>query len=147
MLEDDNLQTMIIAVSHGRTIYKNIRKSIHYLLSTNLSEILVSFATIAAGAGHPLSAMQLLWINLMSDIWPGLALSFEPPEPDVLNHPPRDPNEPIITIQGLKRIAKESAIISAGSLSAYGYGILRYGISPQATTIEFRTYAFDILKI
>jgi Ca2+-transporting ATPase len=137
VLEDDNLETMIIAVSQGRTIYKNIRKSIHYLLSTNLSEIMVSFATIAAGVGHPLNAMQLLWINLMSDIWPGLALSFEPPEPDVLNQPPRDPDEPIITIDGLKRMTVESAIISAGSLSAYGYGILRYGISTQATTMMF----------
>jgi len=140
VLEDDNLQTMIIAVSHGRTIYSNIRKSIHYLLSTNMSEIMVSFATIAGGgAGHHLNAMQLLWINLLSDIWPGLALSMEPSEPDVLSQPPRDPNEPIINRSGLKRMAFESAMLSTGAMSAYGYGLLRYGTSPQAGTLLFST--------
>lgn len=137
VLENDNLETMIIAVSQGRTIYKNIRKSIHYLLSTNLSEIIVSFATIAAGTGHPLSAIQLLWINILSDIWPGLALSFEPPEPDVLSQPPRDPDEPIIKRADLKRMTFESAMLSAGALGSYGYGIMRYGSSPRANTMAF----------
>lgn len=139
VLEDDNLQTMIIAVSHGRTIYSNIRKSIHYLLSTNMSEIMVSFATIAAGAGHPLNAMQLLWINLLSDIWPGLALSMEPSEPDVLSQPPRDPDEPIITRAGLKRMTFESAMLTGGAMAAFGYGVSRYGLSPRSGTLMFST--------
>lgn len=139
VLEDDDLQTMIIAVSQGRTIYSNIRKSVHFLLATNLSEIMVMFTAIAVGAGQPLNPMQLLWINLISDIFPGLALSLEPPEPDVLSRPPRNPHDPIVGNADLKRIGMESAVISTGTLAAYGYGIARYGIGPQAGTLAFMT--------
>jgi Ca2+-transporting ATPase len=137
VLEDDNLQTMIIAISQGRTIYNNIRKSIHYLLSTNMSEIMVMFAGISLGLGQPLTAMQLLWINLISDIFPGLALALEPPEPDVLSQSPRDPAEPIVMPSDFKRILFESSVLSAGSLAALGYGIVRYGRGPQANTMAF----------
>jgi Ca2+-transporting ATPase len=137
VIEDDNLETMIIAISQGRTIYNNIRKSVHFLLSTNLSEIMVTFTAIAGGLGQPLSAIQLLWINLMSDIAPGLALALEPPESDVLSQPPRDPGEPIVRTSDFKRIAFESATISAGALGAYGYGIARYGLGPRAGTLAF----------
>jgi Ca2+-transporting ATPase len=137
VLEDDNLETMVIAISQGRTIYSNIRKSVHFLLSTNLTEIMVMFAAITAGLGQPLNAMQLLWINLVSDIFPGLALALEPPETDILDRPPRDPEEPIITDAKLKRIALEGGVISAASLGAYGYGLLRYGMGPRAGTIAF----------
>ena len=137
VLEDDNLETMVIAISQGRTIYNNIRKSVHFLLATNLSEIMVMFTAIAGGIGQPLSAMQLLWINLMSDIAPGLALALEPPEPDVLSRPPRNPDEPIVRKSDFKRIAFESAALSAGALGAYGYGIMRYGMGAKAGTMAF----------
>ena len=137
ILEDDNLETMIIAVSQGRTIYNNIRKAVHFLLSTNMSEIMVMFTAIALGLGQPLNAMQLLWINLLSDIFPGLALALEPPEPDVLSRPPRDPGEAIVRPSDFKRITFEAAVISAGSLGAYGYGIMRYGIGPRSATLAF----------
>jgi len=137
VLEDDNLETMIVAISQGRTIYFNIRKTIHYLLSTNMSEIMVMFAGTAAGLGQPLNAMQLLWINLVTDIFPGLGLALEPPEPDVLSRPPRDPGEPIIQKKDFKRIGFESAMLSSGALGAYGYGIARYGIGPKASTLAF----------
>ena len=137
VLEDDNLETMLVAVGEGRTIYNNIRKTLHYLLSTNMSEILVTTAAVSAGLGEPLSAMQLLWINLVSDIFPGLALALEPPEPDILVRPPRDPHEEILQSSNLKRMLRESAILSAGSLGAYGYGIVRYGQGPQASTMAF----------
>src|SRR4030095_7777790 len=133
VLEDDNLETMIVAISQGRTIYTNIRKSVHFLRSTNLSEIMVMFTAIAAGLGQPLNAMQLLWINLISDIFPGLALALETPEPDVLSQPPRNPEEPIIKTSDFKRIAFESATLSAGALGAYGYGLIRFCLgSPVA---------------
>ena len=137
VLEDDNLETMIIAVSQGRTIYNNIRKSVHFLLSTNLSEIMVMLLANMGGFGQPLNAMQLLWLNLVTDIFPGLALALESPEPDVLSLPPRSPDEPIIKSSDFQRILSESSTISVSSLTAYGYGILRYGISPQASTIAF----------
>jgi Ca2+-transporting ATPase len=137
VLEDDELETMVVAIRQGRTIYNNIRKSVHFLLATNLSEIMVMFTGLAAGLGQPLSTIQLLWINLMSDIFPGLALALESPEPDILNQPPRDPREPIIRAADLKGIALEAGIISAGALGAYGYGIMRYGMEPRANSLAF----------
>jgi Ca2+-transporting ATPase len=98
---------------------------------------MVMFTAIAGGLGQPLNTMQLLWINLVSDIFPGLSLALEQPEPDVLDRPPRDPREPIITNTHLKRIAVEGGTISAGALGAYGYGLLRYGMGPRAGTIAF----------
>jgi Ca2+-transporting ATPase len=137
VLEDDNIETMIIAISQGRTIYNNIRKSVHFLLSTNMSEIMVMFSAIAGGLGQPLNAMQLLWINLISDIAPGLALALEMPEPDILSQPPRNPHDPIIKTSDFKRITFESAVLSAGALSSYGYGIARYGMGHRAGTMAF----------
>jgi P-type Ca2+ transporter type 2C len=137
ILADDNLETMIIAVSRGRTIYNNIRKSVHFLLSTNLSEIMVMLAATAIGLGQPMNAIQLLWLNLVTDIFPGLALALEPPEPDILSQPPRNPDESIIKVSDFKNIAFESATLSLCSLGAYGYGITKYGTAPQASTIAF----------
>jgi Ca2+-transporting ATPase len=145
VLEEDDLKTMVVAVSQGRTIYSNIRKAIHFLLATNLSEIMVMSVALAGGMGQPLNAKQLLWINLISDIFPGLALALEPPEPDVLERQPRDPQEPIIKPDDLKRIAFESTAISAASLGAYGYGLARYGMGAQAGTIGFMSLTFGQL--
>jgi Ca2+-transporting ATPase len=139
ILEDDRLETMMIAVSRGRTIYNNIRKSVHFLLATNLSEIMVMITATAVGIGEPLNAIQLLWLNLVTDIFPGLSLAMEAPEPDVLNQPPRDPNEPIIKNTDFGRIVFESAAISISTLAAYGYGIFKYGISPKARALAFMT--------
>ena len=97
VLEDDDLSTMITAIKQGRTIYDNIRKSLHFLLSTNLSEIEVMLVSAMIGGAEILNPMQLLWINLITDIFPGLALALEPPEGNVLKRPPRDPNEPIVS--------------------------------------------------
>jgi len=139
VLENDDLETMILAVSHGRTIYSNIRKALHFLLSTNFSEIMVVFFASATGLGFPLTAMQLLWINLISDIFPGLALALEPPEPDVLQRPPRDPEQPIIQRSDFKRISFESAVISSSTLAAYTYGISRYGMGARANSLAFQS--------
>jgi Ca2+-transporting ATPase len=145
VLEDDELQTMILAVAQGRTIYGNIRKSIHYLVSSNMSEIGVTFIAVAGGLGQPLNTMQLLWINLMTDVFPALALALDPPEPDVLRRPPRDPQEAIIRRQDFKRYGLEAAALTAGSLGAYGYGLLRYGPGPQAGTLAFMTLTLSQL--
>ncbi|MFN6561362.1 MAG: HAD-IC family P-type ATPase [Nostoc sp. ChiSLP01] len=137
VLEDDRLETMIIAVSRGRTIYNNIRKSVHFLLATNLSEIMVMTTATALGIGEPLNAIQLLWLNLVTDIFPGLSLALEAPEPEVLSQSPRNPDEPIIKNTDFARITFESATLSVSTLAAYGYAISKYGISPQASTIAF----------
>ena len=139
VLEDDNLHTMGEAIAQGRSIYDNIRKTIHFLLATNFTEIEVMLAGLAVGQGTPLNPMQLLWINLISDIFPGLALSMEPPEQDVLKRPPRAPDESIIRRQDLVQMGIESGVISAGTLASYAYALSRYGPGPRAGTQAFTT--------
>ncbi len=140
VLEDDNLETMIVAISQGRTIYNNLRKTVRYMLSKNTAEIMIMFIALAAGMGQPFNVMQLLWINLISDIFPGLALAQEPPEPDVLLRPPRDPEEPLIRTEDFKRLLFEASTITAGTLAAYGWGLVRYGQGPQAGTMAFTNF-------
>jgi Ca2+-transporting ATPase len=137
VLEEDNLDTLIVAIRDGRTTYNNIRKSVHFFLATNLSEIMITFVALTVGLGSPLTAAQLLWINLISDIFPGLALALEEPEPDVLKQTPRDPQQPIFDKKDYERMAVESAVITAGAMGAFGYGISRYGLGPQASTLAF----------
>ncbi len=140
VLEDDNLETMVVAISQGRTVYNNLRKSVRYMLSKNTSEIMIMFTSLAAGMGQPFNVMQLLWINMISDIFPGIALAQEPPEPDVLLRPPRSPEEQLINPSDYKRLLFEASTISAGTLAAYGYGVLRYGQGPQASTMAFTNF-------
>jgi Ca2+-transporting ATPase len=140
VLEDDKLETMVVAISQGRTIYNNLRKSVRYMISKNTSEIMIMFTALAAGMGQPFNVMQLLWINMISDIFPGLALAQEPPEPDVLLRPPRNPGEQLINTSDFKRLLFEASTISAGTLAAYGYGVLRYGQGPQASTMAFTNF-------
>ncbi|MBI5570855.1 MAG: cation-transporting P-type ATPase [Desulfomonile tiedjei] len=139
VLEEDDLETLIVAIRDGRTIYNNIRKTLRYLLATNFSEIQVMFVSGALGLGYPLNAMQLLWINLLSDIFPGLALALEPAEPDVMDRPPRDPQEPIVSTGDFKRIAFDAATMTATSLAAYGYGLAKYGMGASAATLAFQS--------
>lgn len=137
VIEDDNLETLITAVRHGRGIYANIRKTIHFLLATNFSEIEVMLVGIALGLGQPLTPMQLLWINLLSDIFPGLALSMEQADPDLMAQRPRDPAEPVVGRRDLGRMAPESTVITAAAMAAYGFGRWRYGAGPQAGSLAF----------
>ncbi len=139
VLEEDNLDTLIVAIRDGRTTYNNIRKSVHFFLATNLSEIMITFVALAVGLGSPLTAAQLLWINLISDIFPGLALALEEPEPDILARPPRDPQQPIFTTEDYEHMAMEGAVLTAGSMGAFGYGIWRYGLGMQASTLAFHS--------
>jgi Ca2+-transporting ATPase len=140
VLEDDNLETMVVAISQGRTIYNNLRKSVRYMISKNTAEIMIMFTSLAAGMGQPFNVMQLLWINMISDIFPGIALAQEPPEPDVLLRPPRSPEEQLINSSDFKRLLFEASTISAGTLAAYGYGVLRYGQGPQASSMAFTNF-------
>ena len=131
ILEDDRLETMIIAVRQGRTLYDNIGKSARYLLSTTLGETLVRFAGIALNFGP---STPFLWVN---PIFPAIALALEPPEPDVLKRPPRPSQKPIIGPDDLKRIAFEGGMMSLGAMGAYGYGLARYGPGVQAGTLAY----------
>lgn len=137
VIQDDNLETLIDAVSQGRTVYSNIRKAVHFLLATNLSEIMVVAIATTMGLGQPLNAIQLLWLNLVTDVFPSLGLALEPPEGNVLEQPPRDPHQRIMQAADFQRIAWEASVISAAAVIAYAYGLSRYGISSQASTIAF----------
>ncbi|MGZ5018538.1 MAG: HAD-IC family P-type ATPase, partial [Methylobacter sp.] len=137
ILEDDDLKTMVTAIREGRAIYDNIRKSLHFLLSTNLGEIEVMLVSAALGGAEILNPRQLLWMNLITDIFPALALAMDPPEFDVLKRPPRDPNAAIVSRSDYTKLIRESCIITAGTLGVYGYGVLRYGPGQNAGTQAF----------
>ncbi len=139
ILEDDNLHTLIAAVEQGRTIYGNIRKSVRFLMTTNLSEIELMLVTTALGFGEALNPMQLLWINLVTDIFPALALAMEPPEQNIMKKPPRDPARSIIDRQDSLRLLRESTLISGGALAVYLLSMARYGPGPKASTNSFMT--------
>jgi Ca2+-transporting ATPase len=139
VLLDDDIQNILTAIEESRTISDDIRKSIAYLLATNSSEILLSFISLCLGMGMPLSPMQLLWINLLSDIFPELALALEPPETNVMKRPPRDSREPIISKEDYRRLGFEAVLMTASALGSYGYGLSRYGRGIQANTVAFLT--------
>jgi Ca2+-transporting ATPase len=145
IIEGDDLERLIHALAGGRTTYGNIRKSVHFFLSTNMTEIIVMFMCMALGLGFPLNVMQLLWINIISDIFPGLALSREEAEPDIMDQHPRPAGAPLFSGSDFRNMALESGIISAGALAAYGYGISRYGHGPQAGSLAFQTLVFGQL--
>lgn len=140
VLEDDNPATMVEAIRQGRTIYDDIRKSVHFILSTNMSEIMATLAMVGLGFGEGLSPMQLLWINLVTDIFPELALAVQPPDADVMARPPRDPEQPMFSRDEYLHMAREGFTLTAGALAACVYGARRYGpTSTQACTMTFLT--------
>ena len=103
VLIDDNFATIVEAVREGRVIYANLRKVIRFLFSCNLSEILTIFVAILLGYPTPLLPLQILWVNLVTDILPALALIRDPAD-DVMRHPPRDPAEALVTWRSGARI-------------------------------------------
>jgi hypothetical protein len=110
VLTDDNFASIVTAVEEGRGIYDNIQKFIHYLLSCNAGEVLLMLVAAVAGWPPPLAAIQILWLNLVTDGLPALALGLEPPEPDIMQRPPRPPQQPVITRrQGLVIFAHAQA--------------------------------------
>src|SRR5205085_1449327 len=104
----ENLDTLPLAIARGRGTYTNIRKAIHYILSSNTSEILLMLAGTAAGFGEMLSPIQLLWINLISDVLPAIGLAMEPPEPDAMERGPTDANEPMVRRGHMGRLGSDA---------------------------------------
>jgi Ca2+-transporting ATPase len=143
VLTDDNFASIVNAVEEGRTIYDNIRKFVHYLLATNAGEVLLMFGAVLVGWPAPLAAIQLLWINLVTDALPAMALGVEPPEPDVMRRPPRPPDERIITARRGLRILYHGALNAAATAVAF-YVVYRGQEAnvPAARTAAFATLAF-----
>ncbi len=134
----EDLAALPMAIERGRATYENIRRAIHYVLSTNGSEIALMLAGTAAGMGEMLTPMQLLWINLVSDVLPAIGLALEPPDAGVMRQPPKQANERILTRDHVGRLGTEAGVIAAGAFGAGLYGALRYGhASPQTRTVAF----------
>ncbi len=137
VLASDDLAALTEALALGRTTYANIRKSIHFLLATNLSEILVMLVATALGFGSILSPMQLLWINLVSDVLPALGLALEPAESGVLEQAPRRADEPILGVEEMIALGCEGTTIAAGTILAYALAMARHGDAARASTLSF----------
>jgi Ca2+-transporting ATPase len=137
VLTDDNFATITRAVQEGRVIYANLRKVIHFLFTCNLSEILAIFVAILLGFPAPLLPLQILWVNLVTDILPAMALIRDPAEPDVMRRPPRDRRDALVTWRLGRRMLAESALLSAGVLGAYLWAVWEDGPGARATTIAF----------
>jgi Ca2+-transporting ATPase len=146
VLTDDNYASIVAAVEQGRVIYANIRKFVFYLLSCNLAEIAVILTAILAGLPSPLTAIQLLWLNLITDGLPALALGLEKGDPDTMDVPPRPPEEPVINRPMWLRIGIQTVAISAVTLGAYILGLRAYPDAPGvAATMAFVTLSFSEL--
>ena len=137
VLTDDNFATIVEAVKEGRVIYDNLRKVIHFLFSCNLSEILTIFVAILLGYPTPLLPLQILWVNLVTDILPAAALIRDPADADVMQRPPRDPAEALVTWRSGARILGEGALLAAGVLSTYLWTVWREGPGASAGTMAF----------
>jgi Ca2+-transporting ATPase len=137
VLTDDNFATIVRAVEEGRVIYANLRKVIRFLFPCNLSEILTIFVAILLGLPAPLLPLQILWVNLVTDILPAVALIRDPAEPDVMRRPPRDPREPLVTWRLGGRMLSEGVLLAAGVLSAYLWAVWQEGAGPRASTLAF----------
>jgi P-type Ca2+ transporter type 2C len=135
VLTDDNFATIVRAVSDGRVIYANLRKVIHFLFTANLSEIATIFVAVALGFPAPLLPLQILWVNLVTDILPALALIRDPAEPDVMRRPPRDPRQALVTWRFGRRMVAEGFVLAAGVLSAYFWVVWRDGAGARANTV------------
>ena len=132
ILTDDNFVTIVEAVKYGRTIFNNIRKAIHFLIATNVGEIVTIFLGLLIGMRSPLLAIQLLWINLITDSLPAIALGLDNPEKDIMNHKPRNPKKSIFADGLWGKIIVEGIMIGVLNLLAFSIG-RRYSLDVART--------------
>jgi Ca2+-transporting ATPase len=143
IITDDNFASIVSAVEEGRSIYDNIRKVIQFLLSCNMGEVCVMLAAILAGWPLPFIALQILWINLVTDSFPALALVTEPKEPDIMSRKPRNPKEGAITQDMIASILVSAGIITAGTLVVFWYNFFHLDRSlALSRTITLTTMVF-----
>lgn len=133
ILNDDNFVTIVDAVKQGRNIFDNIKKAIHFLIATNIGEIVTIFVGLLLGVKSPLLAIQLLWINLVTDSLPAIALGLEPPEKNIMNRPPRDAKKSIFADGLMGKIVVEGFMIGMFTILAFFIGNKYYGIEVART--------------
>lgn len=140
VLTDDNFATIVTSVREGRRIYDNILKAIHFLLATNMGELLTLLIAVLAGWDTPLVAVHILIINLVTDSLPALALSFDPAHPKIMNRRPNDSNQSILNRHFLTKIIAQGAMMSVLTLVAFRIGC-------QTSLIMGQTMAFGVLAM
>jgi Ca2+-transporting ATPase len=158
VLADDNFASIVAAIEEGRSIYSNIQKFLRYLLAANLGEVLVMFLGVvlagaiglATGGGAlllPLLAVQILWINLVTDSFPALAVGIDPPDPALMQRAPRDPRAGVITPRMWAGMCAAALVIAGGTLLALDAG-LPGGLIAGSGPVEYaRTLAFTTLVL
>ncbi|EOU1594009.1 MAG: calcium-transporting P-type ATPase, PMR1-type [Clostridium perfringens] len=143
ILTDDNFSTIVSAVEEGRKIYLNIKKSIVFLLSCNLGEILTLFTAILLNWNSPLQPIHILWVNLITDSFPALALGVDKTKEDVMNNPPRNPKESIFIKSDKIQLIINGVLIGGITLFAFKLGERLYADS----LIHAQTMAFVVLSV
>jgi Ca2+-transporting ATPase len=146
VITDDNFASIVAAVEEGRGIYDNIKKFIHYLLSCNTGEILVMFAAALAGLPVPLLPIQILWVNIVTDGLPALALGMDPVDRNIMGRPPRPKNEPVITLSRARLILVQGGFIALCTLGAFLFVLLveKEGIVRARTAALFALAASEL---
>ena len=153
ILTDDNFATIVSAIEQGRNIYNNIKKSVNFLLTCNLGEVVAVSVTLLIGWEAPLIATQLLWINLITDSFPAIALGMDPGSPEVMNEKPRDIKESFFAGGAGIRVITGGVLIGVLTIFAFWFGYYDHGFSPfnhsvPENTLEYaRTLAFMVLVI
>lgn len=135
VLADDNFETIVSAIEGGRTIYSNITKFVHMMFSHNLGEVVMIFTAIALGWPLPLLPLQILWMNLVTDVFPALALAVEPPSRDVMKQRPRDPSSALLSRRLIILIGWQATMIAVLALAAYTWALRMYGPGAHSQTV------------
>jgi Ca2+-transporting ATPase len=153
VLTDDNYASIVSAVEQGRIIYSNIRKFVFFLLSSNVAEIMIIFLAVLAGLPAPLTAIQLLWLNLITDGAPALALAMEKGDPDIMDHKPRAKKEPIINRSMGSGLIVQTIMQTGAVLTAFGLGLIWHleagaslpeGVNPIVYLIQHDWRGIDV---
>ncbi len=135
ILTDDNYATIVSAIEQGRNIYNNIKKSVIFLLTSNFGEVVALFVTILLGWEAALLATQLLWINLLTDSLPAVALGMDPGDPDVMKEKPRNPKESFFAGGSGLHVIAGGILIGAITIFAFWYGYFEHGYSPFDSSV------------
>lgn len=135
VLADDNFSTIVRAVEGGRAIYSNILKFVHLMFSHNLGEVIMIFVAIVVGWPLPLLPLQILWMNLVTDVFPALSLAVEPASPEIMNQPPRKQQASLLSRSLVILITWQAAMVAGLSLAIYAWALDRYGAGAHARTI------------
>jgi Ca2+-transporting ATPase len=139
VLTDDNFATIVNAVERGRAIYDNIVNFVRFQLSTNFGAIITILMAQVVGLPAPFTAIQILWVNLIMDGPPALALGVDPPDPDVMERPPRDPDAQVLDVRRVLNLLLLGAAMAIGTLAMLRYG-LAAGDETVAGTLAFTTF-------